>query len=229
MNTKGGMAANPFGGRVRLDLIDLVEFRVPNQPAEMVLFLECIKDSVFNYLFFALGRNGTSLDEFWWAMEYLFRVRSFDPTTWQGAKSARVTTVDKRSGKRSVRFECLNDETVRMMCFDIHYELSGLARLMSMDRFLAGLKFTRRQIVRENRSQIDKYIDEFRERQLENIARGWRIPITFADAKREELMVQAEDGAELADLFFYESRLSIPPDKPDLPQTCAPIWEIEAA
>ena len=78
-SNRGGMAKNSFGGHTRLDkcnlqgpsmlgsqLFDVMSGVEP----ERVLWVQTILDSCNNYLFYGLGRNGTSAEEFWFACEF---------------------------------------------------------------------------------------------------------------------------------------------------------------
>jgi hypothetical protein len=99
---RGGMCSNPFGGRMRLDRLNLMELLNPGDPSEKALFLQTMTDAIHNYMFFGLGRNGPQQKEFAFACEYLFRIRGKrshymagslpndvlriggDPTQWEG-------------------------------------------------------------------------------------------------------------------------------------------------
>ena len=85
-----GMSANSFGGHDRLDKLDLsgpsqvggklLDLASNIQP-ERLLWLSMIQDTLNNYLECGLGRNGATIDEFWFVAEYLLNVGGADPET----------------------------------------------------------------------------------------------------------------------------------------------------
>jgi hypothetical protein len=127
--TRGGMSKNSFGGRKRLDHLDLMKFRLPNSTPEQMLYLATIQDAAHNYLFYGLGRNGTSLEEFWSSYRYFFIIKRKDIA-----------------------------KELKPYAFDSHYEESGLSQYLTIDNFVSYLKNTRRAILRENKEQVKTYI-----------------------------------------------------------------------
>jgi hypothetical protein len=193
MATRGGMAKNPFGGRPRLDRLDLMECLEQNAPQEKVLFLQTITDAIHNYLFSFLGRNGTTAEEFAFACQYLFHVRSTDPSTW----SEEVKNSD------------LTPAQIRDMCFDTHYEFSGLSSLMSMDRFLKQLKETRQNIIEENQSQIFEYLGKLYSKACEEAYNGHQLPLPLQD--RIQILTQPADPREVASLLYLPPKYLVAP------------------
>jgi hypothetical protein len=187
MGTRGGMAKNPFGGRPRLDRLEFMDCLEQNAPVEKVIFLQTITDAVHNYLFSFLGRNGTSPEEFAYACQYLFQVRASDPNTW-----------DNLAGKD------LSPAQIRDMCFDTHYEFSGLSMKMSMDRFLKNLKSTRREILEENKEQILDYLSILYSRACMEACSGHQLPLLLCDLL--EVLVQPQDMREAASLLYLPSK-----------------------
>lgn len=195
MGTRGGMAKNPFGGRPRLDRLDLMECLEQNAPQEKVLFLQTITDAVHNYLFSFLGRNGTSPDEFAFACQYLFYVRADDPSTWS---------------EESIQ-EGLTPGQIRDMCFDTHYEFSGLSSLMCMDRFLKQLKETRESIIKENQEQIFDYLGKLYTKACEEAHNGHQLPLPLQD--RIQILTLPQSLREVASLLYLPSKYLAEPNQ----------------
>src|SRR4051812_34536298 len=118
---RGGMSANPFGGEERIDRINLMEFLEPNAAPDKVLFLRIIQDAASNYLYALLGKNGTSIDEFFYAHQYFFKVNSTN-TTWP-ARSRVIHNVYEDNGKKIHQKKELGDIELKLMCFDRQYDL----------------------------------------------------------------------------------------------------------
>ena len=204
--SKGGMCANPFCGRTRLDKIDLLEWQVPNQAPEKIIYAEIIKDAVNAYLHFGIGANGITADQFWESWNYLFVVRADVESTWQPSRIMRTVSEDE-CGKRRERVQRLDDSVLKGMCFDEHYALSGLADLMDMGRFLNRLKKLRREIVTGNWPQIYAYLEELRQREaMRNVGDGWQTLFCLAD----QAGLIEPDGPELASWLYYPKYMEAP-------------------
>jgi hypothetical protein len=78
---RGGMCSNPTGGNDRLDRIDFMSYASGSDDPYKLLAIAVIVDATSSYLYFGLGKNGTTLDEFWFAAEFFFRTRSDRPET----------------------------------------------------------------------------------------------------------------------------------------------------
>jgi hypothetical protein len=204
--SKGGMSKNAFGGKLRLDRLDLMESLSTNLSGVSVLYLSTIKDAVHNYLFFALGRNGTSADEFSAACLYFFRIRSFLPDTWEGSKMRRITEVDSE-GKRVSKQVEFTDEQLKLMCFDVHYDYSGLGSAMAIDRFLKLLKEERKEILQQNEEQVRAYVEEIRAKELDQIGTGQQVPLRIGFKDDIEILTEPSEPVELARMLYYPSKL----------------------
>jgi hypothetical protein len=228
------MSANPFGncgheeaqaghhcpvcGRrkhVRLDKLDFTDFSDPNMencggaPSEQLIALQLMTDAANNYLYFGLGRNGTTIEEFWYGYEFFFQVRSNKPESWQHAKYMRTVAVNPETGKRETIIQQLSDMQLEAMCFDTWYSLSGLENLLSIDRFCSWLKRTRREILEDNESQVREYIAMLKRVALSEIGPGHQIPMEYEGLTRSmiDTLVEPSDPAELAALVFYQRKL----------------------
>jgi hypothetical protein len=163
-STRGGASANAWGSEPRLDklslqgpseiggvLIDVVSGIQP----ERTLWLESFKDAVFNYKFYGLGRNGTCRDEFWYSCEYLFNVRSYLPSTWQGGRVIREVAEDE-TGKRRNRVVRIPDDVLMFQCLDQHWSYFDFR--MSLESFCKRLKAERRGLLERNWPQVARYL-----------------------------------------------------------------------
>jgi len=162
----GGMTPGAFGGHGRLDkcvltgpsmvgehLYDVVS----NAEGERTLWVQVILDAANNYLFFGLGRNGTTAEEFWYACEFLFRVRAAKPETWQSTPQVvSETYLDEQSGRRVTRSTEYSENDIKAMCLDTIW--NHLDFPMSLEIFCARLKTERHSIIRANNRQIWDYL-----------------------------------------------------------------------
>lgn len=159
------MAHNAFGGHRRLDKCDLqgpsllddilVDVTSDTEP-ERTLWTSVIADAVNQFIFWGLGRNGTSAQEFWHSVEYLFRVRSDRPETWSAARVVREEVFDDATGQRVNRVVRLDDDVLKFMCLDV---LWGMLRFpIDLETFLRHLKAERRVLLQRNWSQIRAYL-----------------------------------------------------------------------
>jgi hypothetical protein len=184
----------------RLDKIDFMEFLQANVPAERVMYLQTIVDAIHNYLFFGLGRNGTSAEEFAYACQYLFYIRAADPGTWANARIMQVAEQDaKIPGKHNLMRYELSSAQVRAMCFDTHYEFSGLGRLMPIARFVAMLKAKRATILKENTHQVNQYMLDLNKRRMASAKTADYVPSGLDPIA---VLTQPKNPSEVARLLY---------------------------
>lgn len=245
---RGGMSKNPFGGcghkeakagqvctvcgkykPQRLDRLDIVSWVASEEcinggevPGEQLLWLVEIQTIVNDWLFFGLAeKNGCTVEKFWEANEYLWRVRSTSPETWQNARILRVTYFDESIGKRRTEHIQLSNEQLKAMCFDTHYDMAGLSNSMPMEVFLENLRKRRALLLKENKEQVTKFVALKQEQGMRRaVALGRQMPFKFIDPI--EVLANPGDGQLLAELVFYEPRLRKPVsqlEKPDKPNT----------
>jgi hypothetical protein len=199
-----------------LDRLDFVGMMNAADQPEKMLYLQSITDSIHNYLFFGLGRNGTTAEEFAYAVEYLFQIRANDPKTWEKRRVMVTTAEDEDTGKRSMVKLDLTDEDMIGMCFDTHYEYSGLSLHMPMDRFLTWMVRERRKIVEENMGQILAYLDSlYYEKACSRAKGGHQLPLPLND--RLHSLVQPDNLGEIARLVYLPSKYYSKP-KPEIQQ-----------
>ncbi len=186
------MSAHGFGGHHRLDKLnlagpsligdDLVDVTSDVQP-ERTLWLASIQDAAHNYKFYGLGSNGTSRDEFWFAVEWFFRVRSDRPETWRAARVMREVVKDEALGRRVNRVVRIPDDVLRFQCLDV---LWGMLRFpIDLQTFCRRLKAERRDLLRKNWAQVRKHL---------------RLDRTFAEC--EATLVCPSSPDELTDLLY---------------------------
>ena len=163
---RGGMSANAFGGHDRLDKLDLsgpslvgdelLDVASNIQP-ERLLWLSTIQDALNNYLEFGLGRNGTTVAEFWFAAEYLLNVRAADPETWKDASRTYAETYyDDQEGRRVTRTAQLTEANIRAMCLDTAWD--HLDFPLALDEFCNRLMEERRRLLAGNWAQVAQFL-----------------------------------------------------------------------
>ena len=202
MKTRGGMSKNAFGGRKRLDnrrfLEDLLELVEPSQELPFRHILDCAN----SFLFFGLGRNGTTEDEYYSSYLYFYKVRSNDPSTWQDVPE---------KGSRGHR---LLMEEIREQCFDRHYEASGLEEYWSMDYFLKMLMKERRKLIELNRDQVRDYFAALHGNELDQVAEGNQLPLRLLGGDLLEQLIKPTGPEALANLLYYSQNLKERPKVP---------------
>ncbi len=162
--SRGGMCANAFGGHERLDkcnlqapslLGDVLYDVVSGVPGERTLWGRVLADAINNYLFFGLGRNGTTPREFWYSCEFLFVCRSSVPETWLDGKHVREVYEDADGIRRTHR-QTIDDAVLQTMCIDAIWSLGEWP--MPLDVFTDQLKAERGALLRRNWPQVRKFL-----------------------------------------------------------------------
>lgn len=227
--SKGGMCKNPFGGcdhkeavpgkrcpvcgkkkNVRLDRLDLEQGTTVKGEREGLVYLQVVTNEMHNYLYFCLGKNGVTPDKFLEAYNYLFVVRSNKPDTW-GERQLKTQRADAKGRQRNVVVS-LTDEEMKMGCFDVHYDLSGLAEVMHIDRFLLWLQEERAAILRENAPQFLGYLNELRQQELDTVPKGLQLPLwVFGTDDPLKVMVCPETFTQLASMLYIPEDIKQPP------------------
>jgi hypothetical protein len=159
------MCQNAFGGYARLDKLEVSKLADGRGSGEELLYRAVILEAVNCYLFFGLGRNGFVAEEFCWAADYFFTATSDKPDTWNSERRVQVSDVAYGCGHgKNRKFVDLTDDEMEAMCFDQHYEMSGLCRSMTIRRFRKLLREKRRTIVEGNLHQISEYLRSIRDK-----------------------------------------------------------------
>jgi hypothetical protein len=211
------MSKNPFGGFPRLDKCNLqgpstiggeVVDVVSDTPGEITMILETFKDAINNYLFYLIGeQNGTTVEEFFWAAEFLLRVRSDKPETWEGARYMRTVYKDEATGKRITRAVALTDEQLMMSCADRMYDLTRLPELYGpFEDFVAALREQRRLRLSTNWQQVQELVDLTNNRSIvRNILHGETIPLKLLEDDMETVLTEGNQY-DLSELIRYQPR-----------------------
>lgn len=201
----GGMSPNPFGGEERIDRINLMEFLEPNAPPDKVLFLRIIQDAASNYLYALLGKNGTCIEEFFYAHQYFFKINSNDKPTWNKNRVIRSVYID--NGMKIREKKELRDSELELMCFDKQFDLSGLSNYMHIDRFRANLKKKRYQILTNNWEQVKVYITALYQREVSEIAEGQQVPLQVWGDDLLSILVDPPTPQHLANIIYISNKL----------------------
>lgn len=203
--SRGGMSSNPFGGESRIDRLNLLEFLESNSPSEKVLYTYIIQDAASNYLYAMLGKNGTSVEEFFSAHQYFFKVESTRSATWDHHRQIKYSYTCK--GQKVKVDHYLTDSELKLMCFDKHYELSGLINHMDIDRFRSKLKQKRARIIHNNLEQVKSYINSLYQKELDQIVDGNQVPLQIWTGDFVSILVDPPTPFHLANLLYVPSRL----------------------
>lgn len=206
--SRGGMCSNPFGGEERIDRINLLEYLEPNAAPDKVLFARIIQDAASNYLYAFLGKNGTSAEEFFAAWQYFFKVSSDNRSSWDHHRTIKNTFT--RQGQKVIEDRYLLDSELQLMCFDKHYDLSGLADYMHIDRFRSNLKIKRRRILTSNWEQVQNYVHALYQRELSHIADGQQVPLQVWHEDLLTLLVDPSSPHNLANAIYVPNKLKRP-------------------
>jgi len=164
MAKRGGMAINPFGGHARLDKLPDEDFFdvAPGSGIEAMVRMT-ILDAASSYLFWGLGVNGCTSDEFLHAADYFFKITT-DRRTWPDeCWEVAGVHVEVEGRKRNYKSFDLTEAEVESMLFPSQFEIAGFARSMSIERFRRLLKQKRKNIVEANRKQILDYLQSLRQ------------------------------------------------------------------
>lgn len=188
----------------RIDKINLLELRRADQPPEGVLYLCIIQDAVTKYLYSFISRNGSNPDEFYSAWRYFFEVVSTNPATWNANRAIRNSSANR--GEETTTHHLLNSE-LELMCFDRHYDMSGLSEYMHISKFREKLKAKRRKIVVESWDKIETLINNMYQNESNQIASGQQVPFRVWSDSVQELLVDPIDPRCLANTLYVASKL----------------------
>jgi hypothetical protein len=210
------MSKNPFGGYDRLDkcnlqgpsilgglLIDVFS----DVPGERTMICKMFLDDCNNYVNYALAaQNGTSLDQFFYASEFLLRVRASKPETWQGARLMRPTYFDEYLGRRVTRAQALTDDQLRMGCADYLWGLMEMP--MEFEDFIAALRAERRKRIQKSQEQVDEFIALMNSSSLSrNILHKETIPLKLLSQSPEDILTDPTiNPVDLCHLISYQPR-----------------------
>jgi hypothetical protein len=210
------MSKNPFGGYDRLDKCNLQGPSILGEllidvfsdvPGERTLICKSLLDAVNNYINYGLSaQNGTSLDEFFYAAEFILRIRASKPETWEGARLMRTTYFDEELGKRVTRVQALTDEQLRMACIDYMWSLIEMP--MEFEDFIAAIRAERRMRLQKSQEQVDEFIDLMYNRSLaRKILHKETIPFKLLSQAQEDILTDpTTNPIDLCHLVSYQPR-----------------------
>lgn len=198
----GGMCKRPFGGNVRLDRIDFMDYARGSDDPFKLLYLKVISDAASDFLFFGLGKNGCVAQEFWFAHEYFFQCRSYDPTTYEHSRYLRNSYVDEDLKCRVTKEIALTDNELKLSCFDRHFVTAGLDSFISFDQFLVWLRERRQQILEESKEQVNTYLDLLQATSLRRVPNS-QVPYKLNTLDRFKILTQPESAEQVGELVKY--------------------------
>jgi hypothetical protein len=222
---KGGMCARPFGGHESLNKFDFAFMGDGSHSPEQLIVLSSIADALRSYLYFGLGPNKITADEFWFSCQYLFQIRSDRPESWRRARILEETYVDEQTRRRATHRLTLSDAQLRGMCFDQQYQLCRFP--WSLDYIIARLKATRRAILEASAEQVQAYLLELAEQNLQEVPHGATLHFQFARERWLNILVEPEED-DLRELLFWHYDPPVvtePAPKPDWPAFLAALDE----
>ena len=169
------------------------------------LIWDVIIDAVVCYVDFGIRDRGPTVDDFYDAWRYFFRVKLDDPATWRDTKDMRTVSVNDETGKREVNLDTLSENELRAGTFDFHYAMSGMAAYMHIDRFRKFLKELRRQTVRDHQKYMREFIEAFAGRSFKWLKKGQQAKFRFFRDEWFDILVDpGADQSALAEVMAYE-------------------------
>jgi len=174
---------------------------------ERVLWASVIADAVNNYLSFGLGKNGTSVEEFYSAELYLFHIRSDKPETWEHAREFKETYFDEDLGRRVTHQMVLTDDQLRAATFDVAFSLGDWP--ITMEKFLSWLETERKMLIEANRQQITDYLNLIRSRSMARVLKaGDPMQFNFLESDWDSVLVHPLNARDLIRLVKYTPRFN---------------------
>lgn len=189
----------------RIDKINLLEFLEPGQPAAKVLYANIIQDAVYQYLYAFVDKNNISPDQFYCAWRYLFYVTSEAPNTWSSRRNIKQSYTKKN--QHLTKIHHLTDDEFINMCFDRHYDYSSLSNHMHIEKFRAGLKLKRLQILKDNWTSVTSNIDGIYNQELKDIKHGRQVPFRLWTNNVQSILVDPPTPYQLAGLLYVPKKI----------------------
>lgn len=175
-----------------IDLRDVnIEFDILNttKDPEKGLYFSIIRSAVEDYLFFGVkGKHSCDAEEFLSAYNYLFVSRSSDKSTWLTKESFDDTIV--------------TDEQLKLACFDVHFDLASLGKVIKRPVLLTLLKSKREKCVQENYDFMVKKMNGNRRAYQLATGKGNKIA-NFDKSYLSKILVEPTETS-VAKLFFGE-------------------------
>ena len=215
--SRGGMCREPFAGFARPDKLEPQRLLSPDDPPEKGIILATVLDAFQSYAYGCIGDmapdgaprgNGTTLENFWADVNYLFYVRADKRETWEDARIMRDVYTDDETGERVVRELELTDAQLQAMCFDRHFALLQWPRYFTMEAFLEMALEHRRQVLARSGDQIRSYLRLLRECAVYEAAAGLPLPLFIEHpAVDPRILLKPESPDEVASLVAVDPTL----------------------
>jgi len=189
----------------RLDKINLLEYLESHIPTDKVLYSRIIQDAVASYLNAFVTKSYISVDEFFSSWKYLFKIVSTDKKTWDFNRTIRSSHIS--NGLKVIERRYLEDEELKLMCFDKHYEFSGLAKYMYIDKFRSSLKDKRTKLLNDNWNQVEKYINGLYQKELNQVADNRQLPLQLWNNNLLSTLVDPPSPIHLASVVYIPKKL----------------------
>jgi len=150
-----GMSSNPFAGCTRLDKLEMIAFASGSDSGYKILALEVTRQAAHEYLYFGLGSNYITAQQFIDSANWILNVRSYDPDSWIADRECKQLTVNDDGCKQyvTVSLTCVE---MGLCCVDQWFSLTGIQ--MPLDSFVDAVRARRKQIVTENSAQIAQHL-----------------------------------------------------------------------
>lgn len=223
MSGNGGMCSRPFGVRwvedkyvdgdmkpahwesnPRFDKTDdlLKTILSGGTEHEYGLWVTALFKLIQCYKYWALGSGNHITDEQWQdAHEYLFLIRSNDPSTW-GPR--RLSYLDELPDGRRMRVrKTRSDDEMRKLCFDVHYSWLRLDRVWPLEKFLRLLQEERKEVLTTNWDQVEAVFADERRSQFCRTFPGAHIPLSFEVHDLIEVLTNPKNIEQVARAVFF--------------------------
>jgi hypothetical protein len=133
------------------------------------LYLSIIQDAINDYLWFGIKNKYkvVQVDEFLEAYNYLYISRSTDRTTW----FAISPFLDEPDAVSEVS---LSESQLKLMCFDVHFDLTKLSNRIKMSYLLEFLKEKRAELVEENYPRLLRKINSSKKKYYRTKSKNYK-------------------------------------------------------
>lgn len=189
----------------RLDRVNLLDYVESHIPTDKILFSRIIQDAANNYLYAITDKGCPSIEEFFSAWQYLFNITSNNKRSWEKSRSIKIS-YDYR-GNKITENRYLEDTTLKLMCFDKHYELSGLSEYMDIDKFRKGLRSKREQILKDRWEHVVTKIKALHDKELGQITDGKQLPLPLWNEDLLTTLTYPSSPESLANAVYVSKKL----------------------
>lgn len=196
---------HPISKENRLDRINLLEFGSAANSGGKILYSCIIQDAIYNYLYAFVEKNGISIDEFFSAWQYLFKITSGNKENWNNSRVIKQSYLVE--GKKVTSKHTLTDEDLKLMCFDSHYDCSGMSKHIHIDKFRSKLKEKRKTILTNSWNKVQSYVSSTYQTELNKIAYGQALPLQIWNEDLLTVLIDPPTPLHLANTFYIPKKL----------------------